>query len=163
MQLVSSASEPCYSTHCTLGTIGISDKCQWNHKNFRADKDSNPDLLLEKCLSSPHLRDHLFENKNIWQKYTDEKRNMTPLYWRNNLSCIFKYAAKNNNTVLKIKVLKFSVSDRIKVICPEFMNQVVCAFWKKWSLFFCHQVLKCLTLLIHHEQCVSCNQCFVTG
>ena len=44
---VSSASKPCCPTHCATGTIGISDKCQWNHKNKWHDRDSDPDLLLE--------------------------------------------------------------------------------------------------------------------
>ena len=45
-----SASEPCCPTHYALGTIGISDNCQWNHENTWPDTDSNPDLLLEKFL-----------------------------------------------------------------------------------------------------------------
>ena len=46
------ASEPCCPIHCAMGTIEISDKCQWNHKKLRPDKDLNLDLLLEKCF--PH-------------------------------------------------------------------------------------------------------------
>ena len=73
------ASEPCCSTYCAMGTIGISDKCQLNHKNIWSNRDSNPDLMLEKFLSSPQCRDHLFGNKNIWQKYNVIKRRTTIL------------------------------------------------------------------------------------
>ena len=59
----------------TVGTIGISDKCEWNHKNLWPNRDSNPDLLFEKCFSLLQCRDHLFESKNSWQKYTDKKTN----------------------------------------------------------------------------------------
>ena len=35
---------------------GISDKCQWNHKNIWHDRDSNPDLLLENpVVLTPHM------------------------------------------------------------------------------------------------------------
>ena len=70
----------------------ISDKCQWNH-NFWPDRGSNPYLLLEKCLSLPHCGNHLFENKNIWQKYTDKKE-IRPHYTDNNFSCIFNIGRK---------------------------------------------------------------------
>ena len=59
---VPSASEPCCPTHCGMVTIVISDKCQSDHKNIWPNRDLNPELLLEKFLSSPHCR-HLFENK----------------------------------------------------------------------------------------------------
>ena len=49
---IPSASEPCCPTNCAMGTIGVSDKCQWNRKNLWPDRDSNLDLLLEN--SSPH-------------------------------------------------------------------------------------------------------------
>ena len=35
---LSSASEPCCPTHCAMGTIGISDKRQWNHKSILHDR-----------------------------------------------------------------------------------------------------------------------------
>ena len=43
--------KPCCLTHCAMVTIGISDKCQWNHKNIWHDRDSKTDLLLETLLS----------------------------------------------------------------------------------------------------------------
>ena len=36
-------------------------------------RDSNSDVVLEKCLSSPHFRDHLLENKNSWQKQSKKE------------------------------------------------------------------------------------------
>ena len=51
-------------------------------KNVGKGWDSNPDLLLAKFLSSPQCRDHLCENKTYWKKYTDGKKETTPLYMR---------------------------------------------------------------------------------
>ena len=42
------APEPRCTTHCAMGTIGNSDKCQWNYKDLCDDKDWDPDVLLEK-------------------------------------------------------------------------------------------------------------------
>ena len=44
----SSGSEPCCSTHCAMGTIGVSEKRQKNHKDISHDRNSNLDPLLEK-------------------------------------------------------------------------------------------------------------------
>ena len=71
---VPTAFEPCCHTHCAMRTSAISNICQGNHKNISPNRDSNPDLLFEKFLSSPHYRDHLFNNKNSWQKYTVKKK-----------------------------------------------------------------------------------------
>ena len=65
---VPGASKTCCPTHSAMETIGISDKNQSNYKNIWRNRDSKPDLLLEKFLSSLHCRDHLFINKNSWQK-----------------------------------------------------------------------------------------------
>ena len=36
-----------------MGTIWISDKCQWNHRNIWHDRDSNPNLPLQKPVVLP--------------------------------------------------------------------------------------------------------------
>ena len=48
---VPSDSEPCFPTHCAMGTIGFSEKYQWNHKNIWHDRGSNSELLLANFLS----------------------------------------------------------------------------------------------------------------
>ena len=48
-------------------------------KNLWPNRDLNPDLQLEKFLSSPHCRDHLFNDKDSWQKYTNEKMKNDPI------------------------------------------------------------------------------------
>ena len=81
---IPSALEHCCATHCAKGTIGDSDKCQWNFKNIWHDTDSNPDLLLENFLSSPHSRDF------FWIKRVSQIRLKKWPYWLNNFSYIFK-------------------------------------------------------------------------
>ena len=71
-------SETCCPTHCPMGTIGISDKCQSNHKNIWHNRDSNPDLLLENPVVLTALLSFVFEWKELaildWKKRKKEKR-----------------------------------------------------------------------------------------
>ena len=47
----------CHGNHWN----GISDKCQWNHKNICHDRDSDPDLLLENHVVLTPLLSFIFE------------------------------------------------------------------------------------------------------
>ena len=62
---VPTASKPCCPTHCAMGTLGISDKCQGNHKNIWHDRDSNPDLLFENPVVLTPLLSFIFEWKEL--------------------------------------------------------------------------------------------------
>ena len=37
-----------------------------------------PGTTAWEIFSTPHRRDHVFENKNSWQKYTEEKKKNDP-------------------------------------------------------------------------------------
>ena len=87
---VPGAPEPCCPTHWTMATIGIFDKCQWNHKKTWPNKDSNPDLLLEK-LFTPRTTETLYFEIEIIGENTVIKKP----YWMNNFSYMLKYVAKN--------------------------------------------------------------------
>ena len=72
-ELVPSVSEPCYTTHCAMWSVGKLDKCQWNHKNLWPNRDSDSDLLRENFFSLQLSRGHSIKNENSWQKYTHKK------------------------------------------------------------------------------------------
>ena len=49
-----------------MGTIGTSDKCQWNHKDIWRDRESNPDLPVQNPVVLPTVRWEPLE-WNFWQ------------------------------------------------------------------------------------------------
>ena len=69
--LALNASVPCCPNLCVMGTIGISDKCQWNHKKYMARQRCEPgttawELFIRTSLPSS------FANKSE-QKYIEKK------------------------------------------------------------------------------------------
>ena len=68
--------EPRCPTRRVMGTIGVSDKCQWNHNIYGAEIPTRPSCLRNFC---PHrnAETNFSKNQISWQKYTEKRSDPT--------------------------------------------------------------------------------------